>query len=648
MPSRKMYAGLVLFAFTSFIFFERADCYGPQCSQSLMPKQLLQMKATDASEDSLRLKGPADELESQVDAWRREGSSAESDVDAANRETMHQTSDIEAHRAAAAVPQLGGLPSSEDPMYVPWGELAQFGYRKDEPFRVAFAKQQAATKAEYYARFADIREENLAELRRREEEQPLAGLEPRFARAISTVCDLEEDSEEKKMCERRGRRMVENIRQEYGRLSFTHRDAAKQFRQYSMRTLKIAEEEEMAGQKFRVKSHFMKVMVASGRIVSHDTAGFKKYKKSFFNVQEAIALAWLEGVLRTLPSGNRASITCEVLLQVDDRCGLFNPDRNKHRLPRVYPLVAYSKRTDWCPHITTLMWDSIVQQGYFNSSEPEATPRAVDIKSLKSKMTFRGSGWGPERYFFAAVSASRLLPYVDAGISTWRHTCKKSIAPVYQGKHVNLLAKTPYTNPAKACGPSGQEDDASTWKPQRAFREKVNGLEIARNEKYLLLVDGFSALFRLAPNLKLPGIVFLHPHSRYELPYYPDLLPFVHYVPLSIALNDALSDLDHAYHWLEENPDIAEDIATRSTRFAKKHVNEDSAKHYKRDWHVFLNVMSEMYTTPSAELSEAVDDDGKPFGCAVSQSTRYVFRHFHETTIALATKHELARLACGS
>eukprot|EP00659_Diplonema_papillatum_P003139 gene3139-4946_t len=623
MPSRTVYVSFVAALAGLLTVLEMsAGCHGPQCQQSRIPVQLLQMAS---KEDMLRL---VDQLSTDP---------AGDEAAAVAQGTLEQ-------------PRISGAakssPHDDDPMYVPWDELAQFGYSKDEPFRGEFAKRQAASRAESYARFAAIREENLAKLRVRGQERPLAGLEPRFARAISTVCDLEEDSEERQMCERRGRRKVENIRQEYsGRLSFTHEDAKAQFEEYAQRTVKMAKDEERAGQTFRIKSHFVKVMIASGRIVGHHTAGYKKYGKSYFSNQEAVALAWLEGVLRTLPLGNRDSITCEILLQVDDMCNMFNPRRNSPKLSRSYPLVAYSKRPDWCPHITTLMWDSIVQHGFFNATAPqEDAPReVVDFRSLKSRMTFRGSGWSRERYFFAAVSASRLLPYVDAGITNWRHTCRKNIGPVFQGLDTNVLRRTPYANPITACGPNGQENNASSWTPQRAFKKQVSGLEVARNEKYLLLVDGFSALFRLAPNLKLPGIVFLHPHSRYELPYYPDLLPFVHYVPLRLALNQALSDLDHAYHWLEENPDIAEDIATRSTRFAKKHVSEDSSKQYKREWHVFLAILNEMYTTPPEEVEAAVDPHARPFSCA-SNTT---FQVFHPAVKSFAAKHELPRLACG-
>ena len=91
--------------------------------------------------------------------------------------------------------------------------------------------------------------------------------------------------------------------------------------------------------------------------------------------------------------------------------------------------------------------------------------------------------------------------------------------------------------------------------------------------------------------LALPGLLFHHETPTYDY-FHEDLIPFVHYIPISTEL----SDLREKYEWAEAHPDEARAISEAGTAFMKYMT---SMEYWKRSFDRFfvkrLNSVIEAY-----------------------------------------------------
>ena len=100
--------------------------------------------------------------------------------------------------------------------------------------------------------------------------------------------------------------------------------------------------------------------------------------------------------------------------------------------------------------------------------------------------------------------------------------------------------------------------------------------------------------------LALPGVLFHHETPTYDY-FHEDLIPFVHYIPVSTEL----SDLREKYEWAEAHPDEARAISEAGTAFIKYMT---SMEYWKRSFDRFfvkrLNSVIEAYRPVKAFKDE--------------------------------------------
>ncbi|KAJ9455920.1 hypothetical protein DIPPA_22730 [Diplonema papillatum] len=520
-----------------------------------------------------------------------------------------------------------------------------------------FDEEQQRTRGAYFAHFDRLRRDNLRKVlaqARVTAEAALAQVPAAYRSIVGDVCAAGADDEERAVCTARGARIVDNLLAHFpgganqtGIRALNRPAAALQVGAYHARNIAVQSKRRHVThfeKQYGSKAHFVRLSIAAGVIIERQTIGFRRGRAVYWNKDELVALAWVQSVLNTMPPALRKEITCEVILQEDDRCEAFDPAYNSPALKTTYPTVAFSKNPAWCPHYTVLTWDSIIQSSRLSKKLKHASPPepALPFEALKSKMSFRGTGWGPDRYLFAMVSNAGVMPYLDVGL-TYNNTasCRETMEPLVNGERPNFLQKTAFVQPAAACAAAG---GGSPFKSR--------DLGGSASEKYSLLLDGNSALFRTARALGFPGVPIIHTFSNYSLSYYEDLTPFVHYVPIQANLTVAPHELDHVYHWLEANPAVAKDIATRSSSFAAKNLDDKSGVHYRRDWRIFLRVLSGQYQTPARTLHKrAADLREQPFSCPPSAEGRmdvFAKQGFHPKVVSWAVEFGMHDLACGA
>ncbi|XP_046887537.1 protein O-glucosyltransferase 1 [Hypomesus transpacificus] len=96
--------------------------------------------------------------------------------------------------------------------------------------------------------------------------------------------------------------------------------------------------------------------------------------------------------------------------------------------------------------------------------------------------------------------------------------------------------------------------------------------------KYLFNFRGVAASFRLK-HLFLCGSLVFHVGEEWLEFFYPQLLPWVHYIPVK----QDLSDLRELLQFVKENDGVAQEIATRGQKFILDHLRmEDISCYWER------------------------------------------------------------------
>ncbi|CDQ68921.1 protein O-glucosyltransferase 1 [Oncorhynchus mykiss] len=120
------------------------------------------------------------------------------------------------------------------------------------------------------------------------------------------------------------------------------------------------------------------------------------------------------------------------------------------------------------------------------------------------------------------------------------------------------------------------------WKSEKDTLGRPPAQEIPLVEhcqyKYLFNFRGVAASFRLK-HLFLCGSLVFHVGEEWLEFFYPQLLPWVHYIPVK----QDLSDLRELLQFVKENDDIAQEIAVRGQRFILDHLRmEDVSCYWER------------------------------------------------------------------
>lgn len=99
--------------------------------------------------------------------------------------------------------------------------------------------------------------------------------------------------------------------------------------------------------------------------------------------------------------------------------------------------------------------------------------------------------------------------------------------------------------------------------------------------KYLFNFRGVAASFRFK-HLFMCGSTVIHVGNEWDEFFYPALVPWYHYVPISSA--DALNKakLEEVVEFLRANPSISEAIADNGRRFITDHLKMVDVEQYWR------------------------------------------------------------------
>ncbi|XP_008323544.2 protein O-glucosyltransferase 1 [Cynoglossus semilaevis] len=130
------------------------------------------------------------------------------------------------------------------------------------------------------------------------------------------------------------------------------------------------------------------------------------------------------------------------------------------------------------------------------------------------------------------------------------------------------------------------------WKSERDTLGKPPAKEIPLVDhckyKYLFNFRGVAASFRFK-HLFLCGSLVFHVGDEWQEFFYPQLKPWVHYVPVK----QDLSDVRELLQFVKENDDIAKEIAARGREFILTHLQMQDVSCY---WQRLLTDFSDLLT----------------------------------------------------
>ncbi|KAM3857144.1 protein O-glucosyltransferase 1 [Diretmus argenteus] len=130
------------------------------------------------------------------------------------------------------------------------------------------------------------------------------------------------------------------------------------------------------------------------------------------------------------------------------------------------------------------------------------------------------------------------------------------------------------------------------WKSERDTLGRPPAKEIPLVDhckyKYLFNFRGVAASFRLK-HLFLCGSLVFHVGDEWQEFFYPQLRPWVHYIPVK----QDLSDVRELLEFVKENDGVAHEIATRGQKFILDHLRMDDVSCY---WQRLLTEFGRLLT----------------------------------------------------
>jgi len=132
-----------------------------------------------------------------------------------------------------------------------------------------------------------------------------------------------------------------------------------------------------------------------------------------------------------------------------------------------------------------------------------------------------------------------------------------------------------------------------SWKSKKDTLGEEPASEVSLEDhcqfKYLFNYRGVAASFRFK-HLFLCGSTVIHVGSEWTEFFYPSMVPWFHYIPLSESQNNQ-DDIRELLHFLRENADIASSIARNGQTFIEKHLRIKDVHKY---WRVLLKKYSKL------------------------------------------------------
>eukprot|EP01060_Flectonema_neradi_P013583 TRINITY_DN2033_c2_g1_i3.p1 TRINITY_DN2033_c2_g1~~TRINITY_DN2033_c2_g1_i3.p1 ORF type:complete len:644 (+),score=91.86 TRINITY_DN2033_c2_g1_i3:114-2045(+) len=212
-----------------------------------------------------------------------------------------------------------------------------------------------------------------------------------------------------------------------------------------------------------------------------------------------------------------------------------------------YPTVAYSNSKRKCPHRIIAPWIDMIQD--LTSSVSRNSQPAWS--TLKDEAVFRGTSNNKYRVNTALLSAIHGRKFIDAGL-TDKFLCSK---------FAEQLGNSTEVKANHICNVKGLVKKPLSWLKMRSYR-------------YLISIDGFGAPLRFEPYLAAPGVVLRVGSHYLQGLTTTDIVPYVHYVPITTNITDMKQSFTESLYWLRSNQAIARNISAESTRWARKHATE--------------------------------------------------------------------------
>eukprot|EP01061_Rhynchopus_euleeides_P039719 TRINITY_DN6811_c0_g2_i3.p1 TRINITY_DN6811_c0_g2~~TRINITY_DN6811_c0_g2_i3.p1 ORF type:complete len:1398 (+),score=512.73 TRINITY_DN6811_c0_g2_i3:82-4194(+) len=393
---------------------------------------------------------------------------------------------------------------------------------------------------------------------------------PHKAHIVRSVCGPVKDKEEKWMCERRGLRMAKRM-QLYKSVSREHSDDVVNHISHSPHRAHDGNPKDEYESGFRIT-------VRDGEVENWSHFG-RDIVQPYLNVIVGKVFEGIQG--GAMPRNG----TFDLIVMTGDvhRCWDSKAASRDHQPP--YPVIRYSVTSNRCPNHIALPNVDALQVSAQRSARPYKA-----WEDLTARAVFRGSLNNHERLHIAIMSALKVHPMLDAFVTSareYKQDCRQYVERQLREGNLPSKSLTPQTV-GYLC-----EEHSVRNVPSIVARGFSN--DEVLEYKYVIAVDGYGAPLRLSPQLRGPGVLLTMRNTwDMEEYFWPDLVPWVHYVPLTRDKPTMPKNISDTLNWLEKNQDAARNIAEESTRWAFKHRTH---KTDHREWKMFYYFLNEVWDT---------------------------------------------------
>ena len=251
----------------------------------------------------------------------------------------------------------------------------------------------------------------------------------------------------------------------------------------------------------------------------------------------------------------------------------------------VYPIVRYSTSNKGCVQHIPLSWVDAIQD--FSRHAPD-----LPYDRLEDAVFYRGSYYNSQRLHVSLLSALRRVPKLEAGMM--RKSEEKLRGSIKQ-----------CVEEARGLVAHGHLRDTSPDEVQRLCQAVRGGVwaddvpwDRMRQFRYTLAIDGVGAVLRFPHLMRAPGVV-IGVQMDWEENWFPDLVPYVHYMPVTSDHALLEANLTQTLAWLEARPDVAKSVAAESTRWVNKHK---TVRTDYREWKMYFEILHSLWNSPPTEL----------------------------------------------
>ena len=257
-----------------------------------------------------------------------------------------------------------------------------------------------------------------------------------------------------------------------------------------------------------------------------------------------------------------------------------------------FPVLHHAVAFDNCPYFISMPFIGIVQRFPKPPTDAEIRP----VSSLEYSIVYRGMYYNVQRLHLALMTVAGQVDKLDA----------KCIGNPVFGRPRDYQPTGSVTLCSQYLGQTFEPTQTSRLALSRVLTEKHGGdavcsrrmggifgnyisFEVMRDKRYVLAVDGVGAVERF-PHLLASSSVVLGLQIRYRTYFFPDLIPFVHYVPVTDDLETMQQNLTDTVAWLEAHPEVAQNISSEGRRWVLKHKTPVTDH---RHWKLFYNFMAD-------------------------------------------------------